>query len=388
MEWHGSADPRFAPVVDAFVENFGSRGELGAAFTVYAGERCVVDLWGGVRERHTTVGWDRNTIALIFSATKGVTALCVHLLQQRGQLDLDAPVMRYWAEFAAAEKATITIRMLLNHQAGLAAIDTPLPPEALYDWPQMTAALAAQAPNWAPGTAHGYHAMTFGFLLGEIVRRVTGRSVGRFFAEEVAAPLGLELWIGLPEECERRVAPVRMPAMQAEPSVLFRAMARRDSLTSRAFMNPRGLLSPGRANTRLAHAAEIPAANGIGTARSLARLYAVLANGGRLDGRRWFDAAAVSAMGRLESSGADRVLLAPTRFASGFMKSMDGGEKDQARFGPNGEAFGHVGAGGSFGMADPRTNLAIGYVMNQMGPGFLLNPRGQSLIDAVYACLA
>lgn len=387
MDVYGSADSRFRTVLDAFRENFRSRGELGAALAVYVGGHRVVDLWGGLRERHTTEPWERDAVALIFSATKGITAICAHLLQQRGQLDLDAPVARYWPEFAAAGKEAIPTRMLLNHQAGLAAIDAPLPPEALYDWSRMTGALAAQAPNWSPGNAHGYHAMTFGFLVGEVVRRVSGRTLGNFFAEELARPLDLDLWIGLPAALEPRVVPIRMPPMQAEPSLLFRTIARRETLTSKAFMNPRGLLSPGRANTRVAHAAEIPAANGMGTARALARLYAVLANRGELDGRRWFDAETIAAMGHVESSGDDQVLLAPTRFAAGFMKTMVNDDDNSVRFGPSPEAFGHVGAGGSFGMADPQAEVAIGYVMNQMGPGFLLNPRGQALIDAVYACL-
>ncbi len=383
MQIEGTVDPRFERVRETFRENFASRGELGAAVTVIADGTTVVDLWGGVADKASGRAWTRDTMAIIFSCTKAATALCAHLLATRGQLDLDAPVARYWPEFAQAGKESLPVRLLLNHQAGLPAIDRPLADEAMFDWATMTAALAAQAPHWQPGTAHGYHAITFGWLVGEVVRRISGRSLGTFFRNEVAGPLGLDFWIGLPEELEPRVARERMPPLQNEPNPFLVAMLDRRTLTSKAFMNPPGMMMPGQVNSRAVHAAEIPAANGIASARALAGMYAPLAGGVRL-----LDAGAIRRLSTVESEGDDRVLLLPTRFASGFMKTIDNRPGESIRFGPNPEAFGHGGAGGSVGMADPAARVAVGYVMNQMGAGILLNPRGQSLIDAVYDCLA
>lgn len=380
----GFVDGRFRRVKEAFGENFAARGELGAAVTVIIDGRVVADLWGGTADHRTGRPWRQDTMSLVFSATKGATALCAHVLASRGDLDLDLPVARYWPEFAAAGKEQITVRMLLNHRAGLPAIDERLPPEALFEWETMTRALAAQAPHWVPGSEHGYHAMTFGWLVGEVVRRVSGRSVARFFRDEIGDPLGLDFWIGLPESLEERVARVRMAPFSPQATSLMSAMMNRDSLTSKAFLNPRGMLTPGQANSRAIHAAELPAANGIATARAVARMYAPLACGGRLDGVELVDATTLERMGRLESQGPDRILLLPTRFASGFMKSVDNRPESSVMMGPNSASFGHAGAGGSIGLADPTARVAIGYVMNQLGHGVLLNERGQSLIDAVY----
>jgi CubicO group peptidase (beta-lactamase class C family) len=382
----GSCDPRFAAVRDAFAENFTLREEVGAGVTVILGGRMVVDLWGGLADRKTGRAWARDTTVMVFSSTKGATALCAHLLEARGLLDLDQPVARYWPEFAAAGKEALPVRMLLNHRAGLPAIEPVMAEESLFDWQTMVRALAAQAPWWPPGTAHGYHAISFGFLVGEVVRRVSGRSLGRFFREQIAGPLGLELWIGLPESEESRVAALIPAPLPTEQSPFFAALTDRSTLTNRTFLNPPTLMKPPGIHSRAARAAEIPAANGIATARALAGLYAPLAEPARTPRLAAIDTAAVERMSRVESEGPDRVLLLPTRFALGFMKSMDNRPGDCARFGPNPQAFGHVGAGGSFGMADPVAGVAIGYAMNRMGPGVLLNERGQQLIDAVYRC--
>jgi len=384
---NGFTDARFRAVEEAFRENFASRGELGAAVSVVVDGRVVVDLWGGTADHRTGRPWTGDTLAMIFSATKGATALCAHVLGSRGRLDLDLPVAHYWPEFAAAGKEQLPVRMLLNHQAGLPAIDEPLAPEALFDWETMTRALAAQAPHWTPGSRHGYHAMTFGWLVGEVVRRVSGRSPGQFFRDEIAEPLGLDFWIGLPESHEERVSRLRMAPYSPQPTPLMSAMMNRESLTSKAFLNPRGLMMPGQANSRAVHAAEIPAAGGIATARALAGMYAALACGGKLGGVDLVDAATLERMGRVESEGIDSILLLPTRFASGFMKSVDNRPDSSVLMGPNATAFGHGGAGGSLGMADPTARVAIGYVMNQLGQGVLLNERGQSLVDAVYVGL-
>lgn len=318
---------------------------LGAAVAVFVDGNPVVDLWGGVADRRNGRAWSQDTLIMVFSSTKGATALCAHVLHARGRLDLDAPVARYWPEFAAAGKEQLPVRMLLNHHAGLPAIDQRLPPEALFDWHTMTAALAAQAPHWPPGTAHGYHAMTFGWLVGEVVRRISGKSLGTFFREEIAQPLGLDFWIGLPEALEPRVATIRMPPPARESSPLLTAMYDRTTLTAKAFLNPRGLMTPGQANARAMHAAEVPAANGICTARALAKMYVPLACGGRCDGIELVDRETLQIMRTVESDREDRVLLIPTRFASGFMKSVDNRPRDTALLGPNPKAFGHVGRG-------------------------------------------
>ncbi len=384
MEISGFCDARFARVRDTFRENFASRGELGAAVHVMVGGKSVVHLWGGVADPRTGAAWREDTLVLIFSSTKGATAACAHLLHTRGLLDFDAPVARYWPEFAQAGKDSIPVSYLLTHRAGLAAVDQPLPPEALFDWERMTAALAQQPPLWPPGEGHGYHAITFGFLVGEVIRRLVGRTVGQFFREEIAGPRNLDFWIGLPAEHEHRVARIRMPPLRNRPTPFFRALLQRGSLTWKAFMNPPSITSGSAANTRAMHAAELPASNGMTNARGLAGLYAALLGNGTdsllsQTTRPLAEDVAVD--------GLDRVLLTRTRFSYGFMKTVADDPHDFVRFGPNEAAFGHVGAGGSFGMADPIAGVAMGYVMNQLGPGIFLNERGQSLIDSVYECL-
>jgi len=383
----GYADPHFLAVRRELERNFTERGEIGAALAVYVEGRLVVDLWGGVMDKRAAAPWREDTLQMIFSSTKGATALSAHVLAARGKLELDRPVSRYWPEFAGAGKEDISVGMLLNHRAGLAAIDEPLPIEAAYEWETMTGALERQAPNWEPGKAHGYHAFTFGWLVGEVVRRVSGRSLGTFFREEIARPLGLELWIGLPEELEPRVAKVSPPPLPERASRFAELLTTRDSLTSRAFLNPRTFFASGQTNSRNMHAAEIPAGNGIASARGLAGMYTALACGGAWRAVELVDRDTLARLAAVESDGPDLVLGQHTRFASGFMKTIEDAAGDCARFGPNDDAFGHVGAGGSFGMADPEARIAIGYVMNQMGQGILLNERGQALVDSVYECL-
>jgi CubicO group peptidase (beta-lactamase class C family) len=383
-EIQGRVDDRFARVRDAFARNFAEHGEIGASFCAIVGGRTVVDLWGGFADPTAQRPWTEGTLVMVHSATKGAAALCAHVLASRGELDVDSPVARYWPEFAAAGKERIPVRMLLNHRAGLAAIDRSLRPRDGLDGVAMASALAEQPPNWEPGTAHGYHAVTFGWLVGEVVRRISGRSLGALFRDEIAGPLGLDFWIGLPAELDPRVARITPPP-PADPSDPFgAALLDKDSLTRRAFMNPSTLFFAGGAEfARQLRAAEIPAANGFSNARGLAGMYAPLAAGGG----RLVDAGTLARMSAVESEGPDRILLHATRFAQGFMKSIDGGPLHRAQLGANEAAFGHVGAGGSLGMADPVAGVAIGYAMNRMGPGLLLNERGQSLVDAIYGCL-
>ncbi len=380
---HGSVDPRFAPVRDAFARNFAERGELGASFCAIVDGRTAVDLWGGFADPARERPWREDTLVMVHSATKGAAALCAHVLAARGSLDVDAPVARYWPEFAAAGKKRIPVRMLLNHRAGLAAIERSLRPREGLDWKTVTSALAEQAPNWEPGTQHGYHAITFGWLVGEVVRRISGRSLGQFFRDEIAGPQGLDFWIGLPDSLEPRVARIEPPPAVDADDPFGAALLDHASLTRRAFMNPSTMFFAGGADfARRLRAAEIPAANGMANARGLAGLYAPLAQGGAL----LVDAETLARMTAVESEGPDRILVYDTRFTQGFMKSVDGGPLHRARLGSD-TAFGHVGAGGSLGMADPTAGVAIGYAMNLMGPGLLLNERGQALVDAVYECL-
>jgi CubicO group peptidase (beta-lactamase class C family) len=391
----GMAEPRFAAVREELERNFAARGEVGASVCVTVGGEVVVDLWGGVANPETQAPWNEDTITLVWSCTKGATALCAHVLAARGVIDLDAPVVQYWPEFAKGGKDGITVRMLLNHQAGLAVLREPVPENGLCDWDAVVEALAAMEPLWEPGTRHGYHALVFGHLVGEVVRRATGRSLGTFFRQEVAEPLGLDFWIGLPAEHEPRVAPNIPPDEPApgQPVARFYAVAMTDptSIPGMAVWNSGGILMPGAVNTRQVHAAEIPSANGITNARGLAGMYRPLALGGEFDGVRLVPEEAIPAMGAVSAAVAkDATLLVPTRWANGFMKGVDNhrqppGQDDSVILSE--EAFGHLGNGGSLGFADPRARLSFGYTMNKLGGGTGLADRGQALVDAVYRAL-
>lgn len=391
MEIHGSCDSRFQAVRQEFGKNFRERGEVGASVCVTLHGKTVVNLWGGMARPETQTPWTEETVSIVFSSTKGATALCAHILASRGQLDLDAPVATYWPEFAQAGKANIPVKMLLNHQAGLPGIRERLPHGAYADWELMVNALAKEEPFWEPGTRNGYHALTIGWLVGEVVRRVSGKSLGTFFQDEVAKPLGLDFWIGLPEDKEFRVAPM-IPAAPDSESLLFKEMTTPGTLAMLALVNTGGYMgSKPEFDTRAAHAAEIGGAGGITNARGLAGMYAPLACGGKLNGVELVNADTLTRMSLVSSAtGKDAVLIMPTRFALGFMKSMDNrrgsvGLQDSAI--TSEDAFGHVGAGGSFGFADPKAGMSFGYTMNKMGSGILLADRGQSLVDATYRSL-
>jgi len=391
MEAHGSCEPKFQAVREEFERNFQDRGEVGASVCVTLDGQTVVDLWGGQANTETGATWNEDTVSIVFSSTKGATAICAHILASRGQLDLDAPVATYWPEFAQSGKENIPVKMLLNHQAGLPAVRDPLPQGAYADWDLMVGTLAKQEPFWEPGTRNGYHALTFGWLVGEVVRRASGKSLGSFFRDEIATPLGLDFWIGLPEDKEPRVAP--MIAAEPDPnSRFFQEIAKPGSLQSLVLLNSGGYMgAEPEYDTRAAHAAEIGGAGGITNARGLAGMYEPLALGGSKGAVELVNAETLARMGRVSSStGQDAVLVMPTRFALGFMKTMDNrgepaGVQDSTL--TSEEAFGHVGAGGSFGFADPKAGMSFGYTMNRMGAGAALNERGQSLVDAVYRAL-
>ena len=382
MDVEGRAEPGFEPVVDAFVANFGERGDVGAACAVSVGGRTVVDVWGGLADRASGRPWASDTLQLVFSTTKGATAICAHLLVQRGLLDLDAPVASYWPEFAANGKGEIPVRWVLSHRAALAEIEGTFTLDEALAWGPVVDALAAQAPNWEPGTADGYHIRSYGWLVGELVRRVDGRTLGRFFADEVAAPLGLDFWIGLPEAEEPRVSTVIPPDPPTDPEAqaLYERFAGPDTFLGRTLTGPSGLFHyDDMWNTRAIHAAELPSSNGVADARSVARMYA--ATVGAVDGVRLLEAETVAAATEVQAEGPDKVIMYPMRYGLGFMlpPTLVPGA------GPR--AFGHAGAGGSLGFADPDHALGFGYVMNRMEMGMSVDERASSLATAVYSCL-
>ena len=383
----GEVAPGFERVREAFEANFTQHGDVGAAFALYVGGQKVVDLWGGVADPKTGRPWTEDTMALVYSTSKGVSAICAHLLAQRGQLDLDAPVASYWPEFAAEGKGEIPVRWLLGHRAGLAAIEGEITPEQALGWDEAVRRLAAMKPLWEPGTTHGYHALTYGWLVGEVVRRATGRTLAQVLQDECAGPLGLDLWLGLPESEEGRVstlvaAPIAMPtseqvsALPPEVKQMMQAMFDPTSLLSRALMVT---TPPLNFNSREVHAAELGAANAIGDARSLAKLYAATVT--EVDGVRLLDDATVADATKEVSNGPDEVLIVPTRFGSGFFLSSS----FSPLMGPR--SFGHAGAGGSLAFADPDAGVGFAYIMNQMQQNLSNDPRTLSLIDAVKSSL-
>ncbi len=380
----GECDPRFTRVRDAFLGNFASRGEVGAAVSVTIDGRRVVDLWAGHADQARTRPWERDTLVNVWSTTKGLCAMCAHRLADQGKLDLDAPVAKYWPEFAQSGKAAIPVSALLNHRAGLAAIRAPLKHEDLFSWDKVTTELARQEPWWTPGARHGYHAITFGWLVGEVVRRVSGKSLGAYFRDEIAKPLGADAHIGIGPEFDARVAEIiYAPAPQTGERNIFAEMARDPaSVSYAALFNPPTMFAPETTNSRAWRAAEIPGANGHANARALARIYGALARGGEVDGVKVFGPREIERCYTEQSQGPDAVLPLTTRFGLGYMLSQPG-----TMMGPNPRAFGHPGAGGSLGFADPDAKVGFGYVMNQMGNEPLLDPRPAALIEALYASL-
>ncbi len=385
----GACDPRFAGVLEAFVANFEARGEVGASVAVTLEGRPVVDLWGGRKTRDGDP-WEADTIGVVFSCTKGASALCAHMAADRGQLDFDAPVTRYWPEFGQAGKEGALAAMMLDHSVGLPGLREKLKDGAYYDYEYMVGMLERETPFWKPGTRNGYHGVTSAWTVGEMVRRSTGRRMGVFLRDEVAGPLGVDFWMGLPEAHEARVAPM-IPAPaddQARNSRIALAMRADPAGPTAQFMLNSGGFS---ANARAARAAEIGSATGVSNGRGLAGLYAPLANGGALNGVRLVGADTLTRMGQVTvATHEDATLAIPTRFSLGFMKSMDNRRLDNSLACSvilSEAAFGHVGAGGSLGFADPACRMSFGYTMNRMGPGILLNDRGQSLVDAVYQAL-
>ncbi|WP_405933210.1 serine hydrolase domain-containing protein [Streptomyces sp. NBC_00827] len=379
----GHCDTRFSAVRTAFEENFSDRGELGAAVTVTLDGESVVDLWGGWADAAHTRPWERETVVNVWSTSKGPTALCAHILADRGLLDFDAPVAAYWPEFAAAGKESVLVRHLLSHRAGLSGLREPHTLAQLLDWELTVERLAAQEPWWEPGSRSGYHAITFGHLVGEVVRRVSGLLPGAFLEREVTGPLGIDFTIGLPEKESGRAAELVHPraAPTSEQAAVYAQLA---PAALAALTNP--IVGATEANTPQWRAAEIPAANGHGTARAIAALYGIFAGRGSYGSREVLSPQAAERVREGQGSCRDLVLGAgfeyETEIGLGLWLSGPNGS-----YGPNPRAFGHDGFGGSCGLADPEAGISLGYVMNRMGPHIADDPRKMALVDALYSAL-
>ncbi len=390
---NGSVAPGFEGVRAAFEENLRVHGDVGASVGVYVDGEQKVDLWGGLADAASGARWQQDTVAIVYSVTKGATATLAWLLAQRGELDFDAPVTAYWPEFAGGGKADMPVRYLFTHQAGLPYLDQQLSREEVLEGSRIVTVLEQQAPVWQPGTAHGYHAVTYGWLAGALIKRITGRRLGELFADEVAGPLGLDFHIGLPAADAGRVAQlIDMPAPDpaaldavTDPAVrelltkMVAAMTDPSSMFSRALSTNGALPAPDAAtwNDPRVYQAEIPAANGITNGRSLARMYA--ANVGDVDGVRLLSDETVGLATAEQVSGPDLTLIFPTRFGTGFMLP----KADMPMLSEN--SFGHVGVGGALGFADSRYKVGFGYVQNQLlaAAGPVGDPRTGGLIAAV-----
>jgi CubicO group peptidase (beta-lactamase class C family) len=370
----------------AFAATFVDQDEIGAAISVVVDGVAVVDLWGGHSDAERTRPWQRDTVVNAYSVGKGVLAVLVLALIERGAIELDAPVAILWPEFAAHGKGDLTVRGLLSHRAGLPAVRRRLSEGALYDWDLMCGELASQAPYWEPGAMHGYHVNTFGYLAGEIARRSSGLEVREALARFITDPLGAEFFFGLPRGLHSRVATVVAPQARLthedEWARVFPPTgdAEHDRMIWHAYFNPSGLSGIGAVNTEAWRLAAIPSTNGHGTARAVASIYAALLAGGP-PGSVWAGSALRAEARAIHADGDDRVLGRRTRYGLGFQLSQPG-----RPLGPNAGSFGHYGYGGSLGFADPEAGVGFGYLMNRPGERWK-TPRTQRLIDAVYACL-
>jgi CubicO group peptidase (beta-lactamase class C family) len=368
----------------SFEDNFTRLGELGAAISVWRHGEPLVEFHGGFRDAKREQPWTADTLVLFWSATKGLGSACLlHALQEH-DIELDRHVVEFWPEFAQAGKSKITLAQLLSHQAGLSALDETTD---VLDYAAVIAALEKQKPLWPPGTAHGYHARTFGFLIDEMTRRITGHRIAQYWREKFAEPLALDIWIGLPESEQHRAATIYAAKAGGEqtPAEFYRELATPGTLVRKTFTSPTGLHSIAAMNTAENRALSIVSFSGIGSASSLAKFYGMLANGGEIDGRRYFESKTIAQMTTTLASGIDCILQIPTAFSAGFMK--DAPESPRRIFGPSRSAFGHPGAGGSNAFADPENGISLAYVMNQMEQSLLPNEKSLRLVDAIYANL-
>jgi len=371
-------------LVELFDNNFAHFGELGAAISVWQHGKPLVELHGGFRDSKREHPWTADTIVLFWSATKGLGSACLLHALQEYDIELDRRVSEFWPEFAQARKNEITFAQLLSHQAGLSALDNTTD---ILDYDDVIAALEKQKPLWPPGTAHGYHARTFGFLIDECVRRITGMRIAQYWRLKFAEPLALDIWIGLPATELKRVAPIYAAKAGGEqtPPEFYRQLATPGTIVKKTFSSPAGLHSIAAMNTAENRALNIVSFSGIGSASSLAKFYGMLANGGEIESARYFKAETISQMATPLASGIDRILQIPTAFSAGFMK--DPPEASRRIFGPSASAFGHPGAGGSNAFADPENGISFAYVMNQMEQSLMPNEKSLRLVDAIYANL-
>jgi len=372
LDIHGKCDANFEPVKAAFAGNFAAHDEIGASVAISFEGEMVVDLWAGHLSRDKTTAWQEDTIINVWSSTKTMAAMCLLVLADRGEVDLHAPVAEYWPEFAANGKAAVEVRYFLSHSAGLSGMDAPVEGDALYDWDWMVEALAAQAPWWEPGTASGYHALTQGHLIGEVVRRVTGQSLGAFFAQEIAGPLEADFLIGTPDSETGRISPLTTPGPFEIPDG--------DSIAARTFRNPP--IDANAAMTKAWREAEIPAANGHGNARSIVRVQTAMANGGEAFGKRILSEAGAKRVFEEQMSGTDMVSGLPVTYGMGY-----GINNPAAPLGPNKHIAYWGGYGGSLVLIDQDARLCVSYVMNRMEPRTAGGVRGLGLVSAAYQSL-
>ena len=381
VQIQGYFDLKFEALRDAFAALFDEPQERGMALCVQVGGETVVDLWAGVADKEGQQAWHSDTILNLFSCTKTFTAVTALQLVGEGKLELDAPVARYWPEFGAAGKDKITLRHLLSHQAGLPALREMLPAEALYDWHAMTTALAAEQPWWLLGEGHGYAPITYGWLVGEVLRRVEGRGPGESIVARTAKPLGLDFHVGLADAEFDRVAIISRGKGNfgdaAAQRLLKTMMSEPAAMSTRAFTNPPSIMTS--TNKPEWRRMQQPAANGHGNARSLAGFYS-----GLLDGQL-LESELLAELTREHAVGEDKTLLTRTRFGLGCM--LDQPEVANATYGMGPRAFGHPGAGGSIGFADPERDVAFGFVTNNLGPFVLMDPRAQKLARLLADCL-
>jgi CubicO group peptidase (beta-lactamase class C family) len=369
---------RIAPL---FRQNFETFGELGAAISIWKNGEPILDLHGGFCDSQRREVWTADTIVLVWSATKGIGSACMLHILQENEIDLGRRVAHFWPEFAQNGKSEVTIAQLVSHSAGLCALDRSAD---ILDHDSVIRAIEMQTPLWSPGTAHGYHARTFGFLIDELVRRIAGASISNYWRQVFADPLSLDFWIGLPAELNSRCATIyaAKSGRPPDPAQFYRDVATPGTLQHRTFTSPHGLHAVGAMNKPEIRAQPIVSFGGIGSASAIAKFYALLANAGEIGGRRFFTQETIGRMTTTFADGVDRIFEIPTAFSAGLMKNP--ANTDRLIFGPSARTFGHPGAGGSHAFADPQNNIAFAYVMNQMEQTVLPNEKSLRLVDAIY----
>ena len=377
----GFCDAQFLRVKQQFEENMRSGGELGSAVAIVQCGKLVVDLWAGYSDKKATIPWEENSIVNVFSSTKGIAALCVQHALDAGLLNLEKKVTYFWPEFGQKGKRDTTFSWLLSHRSGVPALRDPVPDNALFDWDYMVARFADERPWWEPGLAHGYHMVSAGWMIGEVFKRALGCSIDEYLQTEIISKLDVDFYIGVPDDAMCRVAQLKPSSSVPENGRVFlfdKIVADREGVLAKALMNPQSLMTS--SNRDEWKQMELPSATGHSNARGLATLY-----GAAVGGRSFLSEQAIQRCGEVVSEGLDRVLDIPTRFGPGFL--LQQADNPETGFGSGQRAFGHPGSGGSLGFADPEREIGFGYVMNQMGPYLMVDPRARSLVEAMYESL-